>query len=57
MDDGSLKSAQSKGVLLNTHGFTLKDVEHLYQVLNEKLELKAHPRKQSHQYKSQSITE
>ena len=27
MDDGSLKSAQSKGVILNTHGFTLKEVE------------------------------
>lgn len=53
MDDGSLKSAQSKGVLLNTHGFTLKEVEHRSQVLHEKFALKAHPRKQSHQYKSQ----
>lgn len=53
MNDGSLKSAQYKGVLLNTHGFTLKEVEHLCQVLNEKFALKAHPRKQSHQYKNQ----
>ena len=54
MDDGSLKSAQSKGVILNTHNFTLKEVEDLCRVLSQKFALKATPRKQRHQHKGQS---
>jgi LAGLIDADG DNA endonuclease family len=48
MDDGSLKSKDSKGVILNTHGFSLEDVELLCSVLKEKFDLKAGPRKQKH---------
>ena len=54
MDDGSLKSAQSQGVILNTHSLTLKEVEHLCRVLSQKFALKATPRKQRHQHKGQS---
>lgn len=41
MDDGSLKSKQTKGVYLNTQGFSLIDVENLCVVLRNKFELKA----------------
>ncbi len=46
MDDGSIKSAQSKGVLLNTQSFTKSEVELLCRVLEENFSLKAKPRKQ-----------
>ena len=46
MDDGSIKSAQSKGMLINTQGFTLGEVQHLCQVLQEQFDLKVRPRKQ-----------
>jgi hypothetical protein len=41
MDDGSQKSKQSKGLIFNTHGFTLKEVELLCDILKEKFDLKA----------------
>lgn len=34
MDDGSIKSRQSKGVIINTHGFCPSDVERLVSVLS-----------------------
>jgi hypothetical protein len=46
MDDGSMKSAQSKGVLLNTHSFSTEDVSRLVQVLNSEFSLVASVRKQ-----------
>ena len=46
MDDGSMKSKESKGVLLNTQGFSLEDVTHLCDVLQRKFELAAWPRAQ-----------
>lgn len=48
MDDGSLKSKDSKGVILNTQGFNLADVELLCSVLKDKFDLQAAPRKQKH---------
>jgi hypothetical protein len=36
MDDGSIKSKQSKGVLLNIQGFSLKDVTFLCKVISKK---------------------
>jgi LAGLIDADG DNA endonuclease family len=48
MDDGSLKSKDSKGVILNTQGFNLTDVELLCSVLLKKFDLQAAPRKQTH---------
>ena len=46
MDDGSLKSKESKGVIFNTHSFELKDIEFLCSILSSKFNLKAWPRKQ-----------
>ncbi len=46
MDDGSMKSKQSKGVLFNTQGFTYKEVINLSNILNEKFRLITKPRKQ-----------
>ena len=48
MDDGSLKSKQSKGVILNTHNFSKKEVEVLCLILHDKFELQCKPRKQKH---------
>jgi hypothetical protein len=53
MDDGGMKSKQSKGVLLNTHNFTLKEVQLLCQILNTKFDLLAKPRLQKHLYKGE----
>lgn len=50
MDDGSIKSAQSKGVLINTQGFTLREVQHLCRVLDGNFDLKTKPRKQREGY-------
>lgn len=47
MDDGSVKSHQSKGRILNTHSFTSDEVESLCAVLQEKFSLEAWPRHQS----------
>ena len=45
MDDGSIKSKQSKGVLFNTQSFTLNEVELLCTVLLSKFGIKASPRR------------
>lgn len=50
MDDGSIKSKQSKGVLYNTQGFFYKDVLLLCDILNKKFNLKASLRKQKEGY-------
>ena len=46
MDDGSMKSSESKGVLFNTHAFGFDDVDRLIEVL-EKFGLLARVRRQS----------
>ena len=46
MDDGSIKSGQSKAVLFNTQGFERNEVQRLCEVLQEKFALEAKPRKQ-----------
>lgn len=46
MDDGSIKSHQSKGRIINTHSFTQLEVERLCEVLNHKFNLDSWPRKQ-----------
>jgi len=46
MDDGSLKSKESKGVILNTQAFMPADIDRLIQCLQNKFELQAMIRKQ-----------
>lgn len=46
MDDGSVKSHQSKGRILNTHSFTRVEIERLCTVLQENFSLDAWPRNQ-----------
>lgn len=46
MDDGSAKSPQSKGVIFNTQGFSLREVEFLAQTLSRKFELETSVRRQ-----------
>ncbi len=46
MDDGSLKSSQSKGVILNTHCFDQQDVERLARCLRDHFGLQVTPRRQ-----------
>ena len=46
MDDGSAKSAQSKGVLFNTQGFSIEDVDRLISVLKRNFLLNASRRRQ-----------
>lgn len=46
MDDGSIKSRESKGVVLNTQAFASVGVDRLIQCLQEKFELQATIRKQ-----------
>ena len=46
MDDGSMKSVESKGVLLNTQSFSYAEVLHLCNVLTTKFNLCCWPRKQ-----------
>lgn len=53
MDDGSQKSSQSKGLILNTHTFTLKEVELLCEILKEKFQLEVKPRRQQKLYKDE----
>jgi len=50
MDDGSIKSNQSKGVVFNTQGFTKRDIERLIGVLKSKFGLDAWERKQKEGY-------
>src|SRR5258708_9186345 len=57
MDDGSLKSSQSKGVILNTHCFERQDVERLAHSLSSIFGLQLKPRRQSHGWQlSVSVT-
>lgn len=46
MDDGSIKSKQSKGVIFNTQGFSFKEVEQLCSLLVDSFELQASLRSQ-----------
>lgn len=46
MDDGSIKSRQSKGVIFNTQGFPRQDVERLCDVLDQQFGLLAQTRRQ-----------
>lgn len=46
MDDGSMKSSQSKGVLLNTQSFSYTEVKTLCTVLTKNFNLSCWPRKQ-----------
>lgn len=46
MDDGSIKSKESKGVLFNTQGFVEQDVARLIKVLRERFGLEAKQRRQ-----------
>jgi hypothetical protein len=46
MDDGSMKSSQSKGVIFNTQGFTKPNVEQLALVLQARFALQAKARRQ-----------
>lgn len=46
MDDGSIKSKQSKAVIFNTQGFAEQDVARLIRVLREKFGLEAKQRRQ-----------
>jgi hypothetical protein len=50
MDDGSLKSKESKGIILNTQAFELADVERLIQSLQAKFDLQAWIRNQREGY-------
>lgn len=46
MDDGSIKSKDSKGVIFNTHSFTESEVKILCEILNTKFGLETKPRSQ-----------
>ena len=50
MDDGSVKSKESKGVIFNTQGFTREDVSALIKTLNKYFGLNASERKQKEGY-------
>jgi hypothetical protein len=50
MDDGCIKSKQSKGVLLNTQIFTVKEITLLSNILNTKYGLITTLRKQKEGY-------
>lgn len=50
MDDGSLKSKESKGTILNTQGFTKTEVEFLIELLKTKFNLEAKIRSQKDGY-------
>ena len=53
MDDGSIKSKQSKGVLLNTHSFSKNEIDLLCSILTDKFNLKCKPRQQKHEVNNQ----
>lgn len=50
MDDGSIKSGQSKGIIFNTQAFSQADVDRLIKVLTMNFGLKAKRRKQRDGY-------
>lgn len=51
MEDGSIKSKVSKGVYLNTHGFSLDDIEYLCDVLYTRYTIQCWPVKDRHHYR------
>lgn len=53
LDDGSMKSKQSKATILNTHGYTLVEIEWVCKFLTQKYKLKCWPRKQYHVWKGE----
>lgn len=50
MDDGSIKSKESRGVILNTQDYDCSEVERLAQALQAVFDLQAWPRKQKEGY-------
>lgn len=50
MDDGSIKSKQSKGVIFNTHGYQKHEIERLAGVLRDKFHLDSKLRNQKEGY-------
>lgn len=50
MDDGSIKSKESKGVIFNTQGYRKEDVARLAKALKSLFALEAKPRKQKEGY-------
>ena len=50
MDDGSIKSHQTLGLILNTQSFSRKDVERLVKVLRERYGISCKERKQREGY-------
>lgn len=50
MDDGSIKSRESKGVIFNTQGFARNDVKQLMNVLRGRFDLEASERKQKERW-------
>ncbi len=50
MDDGSIKSKQSKGLILNTQGFVKHDIKVLINTLKNKYNLNSWERKQKEGY-------
>lgn len=50
MDDGSIKSKESKGVILNTQSFSRVEIKQLIQVLESVFRLQAKERKQREGY-------
>jgi hypothetical protein len=50
MDDGSIKSRESKGVIFNTHSFIKSDIELLINCLNSRFNFEAGLRKQKDGY-------
>lgn len=50
MDDGSIKSAQSKGVIFNTQGYLKQDVFRLAKAVEKSFRLETKPRKQKEGY-------
>jgi hypothetical protein len=50
MDDGSMKSDESKGVVLNTQAYSLEEVECLVSILGSRFRLRATTRRQPDGY-------
>lgn len=50
MDDGSIKSKKSKGVIFNTQGYAKHEVIRLARILENKFALEAKPRRQKEGY-------
>lgn len=50
MDDGSIKSRESKGVIFNTQGFSIADVAKLISAMQKNFQLEVKERKQKEGY-------